>query len=168
MKRRVFTYGHRNVQGLALRADGRMWSVEHGTFRDDEVNLLRRGGNYGWQAGPGYDESRPMTDHSLPGVQIGARWRSGDPTIAPSGATWLRGAKWGSWQGALAMAVLGSEELLILKFDSSGTLVRTFKPAVLDGDAGRLRSAVLGPGNNLLLTTSNGGDDRILRVSPLG
>jgi glucose/arabinose dehydrogenase len=168
MKRRVFTYGHRNVQGLALRADGRMWSVEHGTHRDDEVNVLRNGGNYGWQAGPGYDESRPMTDHDLPGVQIGARWRSGEPTIAPSGATWLRGAKWGSWRGALAMAVLGSEELLILKFDSSGKLLRTFKPAVLDGDAGRLRSAVLGPRNNLLLTTSNGVDDRILRVSPRG
>jgi glucose/arabinose dehydrogenase len=166
MKRRVFTYGHRNVQGLALRADGRMWSVEHGTYRDDEANLLRNGGNYGWQPGPGYDESRPMTDHSLPGRQLDARWSSGDPTIAPSGAAWLRGKKWGAWQGCLAIAVLAGEELLILRFDRAGRLRRTFHPAVLDGDAGRLRSAVLGPDNNLYLTTSNGSDDRILKVVP--
>ena len=169
MQRRVFTYGHRNVQGLALRADGRMWSVEHGTYRDDEVNVLRSGGNYGWQAGRGYDEGQdwPMTNHSLPGRQINARWSSGNPTIAPSGATWLRGRKWGAWQGALAMAVLGSQELLILTFDADGRLVRTFKPAVLDGDQGRLRSAVMGPDNNLYLTTSNNQDaDRILRVVP--
>jgi glucose/arabinose dehydrogenase len=169
MQRRVFTYGHRNVQGLALRADGRMWSVEHGTYRDDEVNLLRNGGNYGWQAGSGYDEGEafPMTNHSLPGRQLNARWSSGNPTIAPSGATWLRGAKWGAWRGALAMAVLGSQELLILKFDADGKHVRTFKPAALDGDHGRLRSAVMGPDNNLYLTTSNDeGADRILRVVP--
>jgi glucose/arabinose dehydrogenase len=168
MKRRVFTYGHRNVQGLALRRDGRMWSVEHGTWRDDEVNLLRPGGNYGWRAGPNYNEGEawPMTNHSLPGRQINARWRSGNPTIAPSGATWLAGRKWGSWRGALAVAVLGSHELLILKFDSAGALVRSFKPAALNGDVGRLRSAVLGPDNNLYLTTSNGSNDRILKVVP--
>jgi hypothetical protein len=64
------------------------------------------------------------------------------------------------------VAVLGSHELLILKFDSAGALVRSFKPAALDGDVGRLRSAVLGPDNNLYLTTSNGTNDRILKVVP--
>ncbi|MDQ3629041.1 MAG: PQQ-dependent sugar dehydrogenase [Actinomycetota bacterium] len=167
MKRRVFTYGHRNVQGLALRADGRMWSVEHGTYRDDEANLLRNGGNYGWQPGPGYDESSPMTDFSLPGKQIGARWRSGSPTIAPSGATFLRGEKWGVWRGSLALGVLGDAHLLILKFDPEGRLLRSWKPAALDGDFGRLRSVVTGPDNDLYVTTSNGlGSDRILRVTP--
>ena len=62
-KRYVFTYGHRNVQGLAQRRDGTLWSVEHGSFRDDEVNLLRGGGDHGWNPVPGYDESVPMTDH---------------------------------------------------------------------------------------------------------
>lgn len=170
MKRRVFTYGHRNVQGLALRRDGRMWSAEHGTYRDDEVNLLRNGANYGWQAGPGYDEGAawPMTNHSLPGRQVNARWSSGDPTIAPSGATWLSGRKWGAWQGALALAVLGSRELHILKFDADGRLLREFRPAALDGVEGRLRAAVLGPDNNLYVTTSNFTDDRILKVVPQG
>ena len=69
-RRFVDTYGHRNVQGLAQRKDGTLWSVEHGTYRDDEINFLRPGRNYGWQPGPGYDESPPMTNFSLPG-----RWK---------------------------------------------------------------------------------------------
>lgn len=98
MKRRIYTYGHRNVQGLARGPGGTMWSVEHGSYRDDEVNRLRPGGNYGWNPVPGYDESVPMTDHSLPGSQVSARWRSGNPTIAPSGAAWLTGSRWGRWR----------------------------------------------------------------------
>lgn len=165
MKRRVFTYGHHNVQGLALRPGRGMWSVEHGSFRDDEVNRLKKRGNYGWDPGPGYDESVPMTDFSLPGKQVGARWKSGNPTIAPSGAAWLRGGKWGVWQGCLAMAVLGDSHLRILKFTREGRFVRSWRPARLDGS--RLRTAQLGPGGNLYLTTSNGGgNDRILRVLP--
>ena len=165
--RRIYTYGHRNVQGLAPRPGRGMWSVEHGTYRDDEVNRLRKGGNYGWDPGPGYDESAPMTDFSLPGPQVGARWRSGSPTIAPSGAAWLRGDKWGTWQGCLAMAVLGDSHLRVLKFTPSGRFVRSWRPGALDGR--RLRTAQLGPGGNLFLTTSDGGgDDRILRVVPRG
>ena len=56
-RRYVWTYGHRNVQGLAQRPDGSLWSVEHGSDRDDEVNLLVPGGDYGWNPVPGYDES---------------------------------------------------------------------------------------------------------------
>src|SRR6185503_8446251 len=86
-RRYVLTYGHRNVQGLAQRADGSLWSVEQGSFRDDEVNRLVSGGTYGWNPVPGYNESVPMTDRSLPGRQIPARWRSGEPTLATSGAS---------------------------------------------------------------------------------
>ncbi len=49
----IYTYGHRNPQGLALHpGTGRMWSVEHGPYKDDEINLLSAGGNYGWDPGP--------------------------------------------------------------------------------------------------------------------
>lgn len=170
MKRRVFSYGHRNVQGLALRKDGRMWAVEHGPDRDDEVNLLRKGGNYGWNPVPGYNESKPMTDHSLPGRQINARWDSGYPTIAPSGAVWLTGKRWGVWQGCLAVAALKDSSLRILKFGQGGTFRRMWTPPALNGDFGRLRSVVMGPHNALYVTTSNGGGgvggDKILRVTP--
>jgi len=166
MKRRIFTYGHRNVQGLALRPGSGMWSIEQGTYRDDEVNRLRGGGNYGWRPGPGYDESPPMTNFGLPGKQIGARWNSGNPTIATSGGVFLRGKKWGIWQGALAVGVLKDTQVRILKFNKAGRFVRAWVPPALNTSF-RMRSPVLGPDGNLYLTTDNGGgNDRIIKVIP--
>ncbi|WP_141012984.1 PQQ-dependent sugar dehydrogenase [Nocardioides sambongensis] len=159
----VLTYGHRNVQGLAQRADGSLWSVEHGSYRNDEVNLLRGGRNYGWDPGPGYDESVPMTDHSLPGKQWNARWRSGNPTIATSGATFLPRRGWRSLGGTLAVAALAGERLVFLRFDQRGRL--TSQRVRLRGDFGRLRSVTVDTNGSLLVTTSNGGGrDRLLRV----
>ncbi|WP_156409724.1 PQQ-dependent sugar dehydrogenase [Nocardioides sp. Soil796] len=166
LKRRyVLTYGHRNVQGLAQRADGSLWSVEHGSYRDDEVNRLRTRGNYGWNPVPGYDESVPMTDQSLPGTQINARWRSGDPTIATSGAAWVRGSRWGVYNGTLAVAALKAERVLFMKFTAAGTLVSVRIPSALRS-FGRLRSVTSAPNGDLLITTANDGNDAVLRVRP--
>lgn len=163
--RKIWTYGHRNVQGLSKRRNGRMWAVEHGTWRDDEVNILFPGRDYGWQAGPGYDESPPMTNHSLPGRQFGARWSSGNPTIATSGAAWLTHRRWGVRRGMLAVANLKDSSLLLLRFDDRGHLKKVRKPPRLDGAFGRLRTAQLGPDGRLYLTTDNGnGNDRVLVV----
>lgn len=165
-QRLVWTFGHRNVQGLAQRpSDGSVVSVEHGSDRDDEVNALSPGADFGWNPGPGYDESVPMTDQSLPGAQTEAIWSSGNPTIAPSGATWVEGRRWGSYAGTLALAVLKGEEVLFLRFDDDLVLQRTSAPEALQR-YGRLRSVTRLAGGDLLLTTSNGADDKVLRVSP--
>jgi len=164
-RRFVLTYGHRNVQGLAQRGDGSLWSVEHGSDRDDEVNRLVPGGDYGWNPVPGYNESVPMTDQSLPGVQREAAWSSGVPTIATSGAAWVRGEEWGALQGTLAVAVLKDAELLFLDFDAAGRLESVRRPRALQ-QFGRLRSVTSARNGDLLVTTDNGVDDRILRVSP--
>lgn len=164
-RRYVLTYGHRNVQGLAQRKDGSLWSVEHGSDRDDEVNRLVRGGNYGWNPVPGYDESTPMTDHGLPGSQIDAAWSSGRPTLATSGATWVRGRKWGRLNGTLAVAALKTSRIIFMKFDRQGRLRWTRAPAALQR-FGRLRSVTRGPGQSLLVTTANGSGDAVLRVRP--
>ena len=164
-RRFVWTYGHRNVQGLAQRRDGSLWSVEHGSYRDDEVNLLVRGGDHGWNPVPGYDESVPMTDQSLPGTQQEAKWSSGDPTIATSGAAWVHGSQWGRLQGTLAVAALEGSEMLFLRFDRAGGLVSVTQPKAL-ARFGRLRSVTSARNGDLLVTTDNGTGDRVLRVSP--
>ena len=165
-KRFIWTYGHRNVQGLAQRADGSLWSVEHGSYRDDEVNRLVKGGDYGWHPVPGYNEQVPMTDQSLPGKQQAARWDSGDPTIAPGGATFVVGKKWGGLRGTLAMAVLKDQRVQFLKFDAAGRLKNVRIPDELQRH-GRIRQVVDGPGHDLLVLTDNGdGQDVLLRVSP--
>ena len=164
-KRYVHTYGHRNVQGLAQRKDGTLWSAEHGPDRDDEVNRLKNGGDYGWHPVPGYNESVPMTDHSLPGKQVNARWSSGSPTLATSGAAWVYGDKWGRLEGTLAVAALKAGRVVFMKFDRAGRFTWAKAPAKLR-DFGRLRSVSVAPNRDLLITSDNDGGDAIIRVSP--
>jgi glucose/arabinose dehydrogenase len=177
----VVSYGHRNPQGLAPRPGGyQMWSVEHGSYRDDEVNLVQAQGNYGWDpigppdGGCTYDETRPMTDLQAHPDAIRARWTSGDPTIATSGATWLQGSAWGGWEGGLVVATLKEQHVRVLFFTDSGVFVEERRPTELDHTFGRLRTPVVGPGGDLYVTTSNSasnaapgqGVDQILRVTP--
>lgn len=164
-RRYVHTYGHRNVQGLAERRDGSLWSVEHGPSRDDEVNRLRNGGDYGWHPVPGYDESVPMTDHSLPGRQIAARWSSGSPTRATSGAAWVYGDRWGRLDGTLAVAALKASRVIFMKFDRAGDFTWARAPQKLRS-FGRLRSVSIAQNGDLLVTSDNDGGDAVIRVSP--
>jgi glucose/arabinose dehydrogenase len=166
---RIFSYGHRNVQGIAFTASGVPYSIEHGTSRDDEVNRLVAGGNYGWDPRPlsgplFYDESRPMTDTVRhPGARP-AVWSSGNPTIAPSGGTFITGTEWQSWNGGLAMAVLKDHHLRVLKLNASGTAVANEWVRITD--RGRLRVAVQHPTNGLLYLLTDADPGSILRVRP--
>jgi glucose/arabinose dehydrogenase len=165
----VWTRGHRNVQGLAVRpGTGQVFSVEHGPDRDDEVNLLREGANYGWDPdGDGeYDESVPMTDPEIPGA-VAAVWSSGIPTLAASGATFLDGAEWGDYDGLLLVGLLKEQGVLALRLDDAGALVEQFRLPELDGTQGRIRTVQQGGDGALYVTTDNGdGADRLLRVTP--
>ena len=164
---RVYTYGHRNVQGLALRPGPcRMWSVEHGSTRDDEINLLTSGGNYGWDPVPGYNESVPMTDLTKYPNAVEAKWSSGSPTLATSGGIFLEGSHWGEWEGRLAVASLKNSTLRVFEFAQDGTLLSEVVVPELDGTYGRLRTPMMGPDGALFVTTSNGSNDSILRVVP--
>lgn len=162
----VYTYGHRNVQGLALHPETRlMYSAEHGPDRDDEVNVVVRGGNYGWDPVPGYNESVPMTDRNKYPTAIPAVWSSGSPTIAVSGITWVVGSQWQGWDGALIGATLKGSHLHVWRFHPGGVLL--FDEWVRLPDRGRLRSVVQGPDGYLYVATSNAfGTDAILRIVP--
>lgn len=167
--RYVWTYGHRNVQGLTVRpGTDEMWSVEQGTDRDDEANLLAKGGNYGWDPVPGYDESRPMTDLTkFPSARV-AKWSSGYPTVATSGATFLQGSAWGEWQGWLAAGLLKGQGIYLMRLSPTPTtdrVVETRRLALAQG-FGRIRTLQQGPDGSLYFTTSNGSNDRIVRITP--
>jgi aldose sugar dehydrogenase len=164
----VWTLGHRNVQGLAVRpGTEQVFAVEHGPDRDDEVNLLRPGGNYGWNPdGNGsYDQSVPMTDPDIPGA-IPAVWSSGSPTLATSGATFLDGDQWGAYDGLLLVGLLKERGVLALRLDDDGVLQEQFRLPELDGTYGRLRSVQQGNDGALYVTTDNGDSDQLLRVTP--
>jgi glucose/arabinose dehydrogenase len=169
--RRIWTYGHRNVQGLAPRpGTGQMYSVEHGPDRDDEVNLLRAGGNYGWDPDGddgGYDESVPMTAPELSGA-VESVWSSGSPALAPSGGTFLEGSEWGDYDGLMLLALLRGQGVLALGLDADGDLVEHFRIPELDAEYGRIRAVRQGTDGALYVITDNGSnDDVVLRVTPV-
>jgi glucose/arabinose dehydrogenase len=161
--RYVWTYGHRNVQGLARRpGSAEMWTAEHGPSRNDEINQIFRGSNYGWSPTPGYNESRSMTDKKRFPKARSAKWSSGFPTVATSGATFLSGSQWGSWDGVLAVAMLKGEGVLLFRIGAKNKLTRF---AEIVPDYGRIRTVEQGPDGALYFTTSNGSGDGVYRLS---
>ncbi|WP_237028998.1 PQQ-dependent sugar dehydrogenase [Phaeobacter porticola] len=106
----IWSYGHRNPQGLAFGRDGNLWSAEHGARGGDEVNLIKRGANYGWPIisyGRHYSGLKIGEGTEKAGLeQPHYHW---DPSIAPSNLLIYSGKMWPEWQGDL---LIGS-----LKFD---------------------------------------------------
>jgi glucose/arabinose dehydrogenase len=167
---RIYTYGHRNIQGVAIRPDGVVFTAEHGPDVDDEVNVLEPGANYGWdpsQGGAvgGYDEDVPMTDLERFPDAVPAVWSSGDSTEAICDAAFLVGEQWGALNGVLAVTALKGSKVLLFTVGQDGKVGSVAIPPELDDAHGRLRGAELGPDGALYVTTSNGTDDKILKVT---
>ncbi|MEP7103170.1 MAG: PQQ-dependent sugar dehydrogenase [Candidatus Dojkabacteria bacterium] len=165
---RIFSYGHRNMQGIVLfpkPIDGVYGlTAEHGSAVDDEVNLLKQG-NFGWDPIPGYNEELPMTDLVKFPNAISPIWTSGAPTVAISGLTILKGSRWQAWQGDVLVAVLKDMHIRLQKYDENWKLTRD---DVIFTDFGRIRSVTQGLDGDLYFTTDNGiGHDKILRVTPV-
>ena len=173
-ERLVFTYGNRNVQGVTVQpGTDRLFSAEHGPTIDDEINVLRAGANYGWDPSRGgtqnsYDESVPMTDLQRFPDAVPAVWSSGSDTEAICGAAFITGEQWGQLQGLLAVAALAGSKLLLMRVDSQGNVTATGQLPQLDGSYGRLRAVRPGPDGALYVTTSNGDNDKILKIAPTG
>ena len=160
----AWSMGHRNPQGIALRSDGVILAPEHGTDRDDEINLIQPGVNYGYAcytgdgvAVPGV-EGCPAASTFTPPV-----WASGSPTLATSGAVFLQGEQWGDWDGDLVVSTLKEEDLRRFSVSVDGTRVDMVE-TLLDGAFGRLRAVAIGPDGWLYVSTSNGSDDVLIRV----
>ncbi|KXK26074.1 MAG: Soluble aldose sugar dehydrogenase YliI precursor [candidate division WS6 bacterium OLB20] len=169
---RVYSYGHRNVQGLgffnpAYRFDAPGINIEHGSTLDDEVNPLVPG-NFGWDPNPGYREAGvPMTDLEKFPDAVEAIWSSGNPTIATSGGTVINGEQWKSWNQSVAVGVQKDQHVLILKVNQDMTLAD--ETVILKGAYGRIRTVQQGPDGNLYLLTDRregSGADVIVRLSP--
>ena len=168
---RIYSYGHRNPQGIAFfpRAKNGVLgvSVEHGPDCDDEVNLLVKG-QFGWDPGPNYeDDGQSMTNKGEFPDAIDAIWSSGCPTQATSGGSIITGAQWKGWDGALAIGTLkesSQSHLLVLRLDASNKVTK--EEHILTGVYGRIRTADMGPDGNLYITTDEGSNDKIVKLTP--
>jgi glucose/arabinose dehydrogenase len=162
----VYSYGHRNSQGLAWQPDtGRLYATEHGPSGipggRDELNYIEPGKNYGWPIITG-EETR--SDMVSPILQSGI-----SETWAPSGATFVAQ---GHWSGSLLFVGLRGQSLYRITLDSvDPRKVLTFE-RLLTGRFGRLRDVAQGPDGAIYILTSNrdgrgqqsAGDDKILRL----
>ncbi|MGH1465557.1 MAG: PQQ-dependent sugar dehydrogenase [Cognatishimia sp.] len=120
----IWSFGHRNPQGMAFDSAGQLWAVEHGARGGDEVNQIKRGGNYGWPViayGRHYSGGKIGEGTHKSGMQQPAYYW--DPSIAPSGLMVYAGDMFPEWRGGV---FIGS-----LKFDYiSGLFGATLKETV--------------------------------------
>jgi hypothetical protein len=159
---RVYSSGHRNVQGIVVAASGLVWAVEHGPQGGDEINLLRDGANYGWPYetfGTDYGHPTwPPTANRPAGAVYEVPVHAFVPSVAPSDVLELRGERWGAWQGDLIIATLKARLLLRVRVD--GDRVRYVEPINIGT---RIRDAEqVGDGTLLLLTE----DGDVLALRP--
>ncbi|MFC8952232.1 PQQ-dependent sugar dehydrogenase [Streptomyces sp. NPDC057101] len=149
----VYSYGHRNVQGIAWDTAGRLWAAEFGQNTWDELNLIESGRNYGWPEVEGRAGRAGFVDPV-------AQWPTSE--ASPSGIAYAGGAIW--------MAGLRGERLW--RVPLSGTKLAADPEAFLTEEYGRLRTVLAEGGGRLWLVTSETdtrgtpeeGDDRILRL----
>jgi glucose/arabinose dehydrogenase len=177
---RIFTYGHRNVQGIAFRpGSGQPFTSEHGPNHSDEVTPLVAGGNGGWdpQNRPGLNcpdnycgyagnaTTMPMTDTARFPSAMRPSWNNGGSSQGMGPSAFLVGAQWKDWNGRLAVGIMGANRLVVLQLDAAGMATGatelTEPPYSLP--AARYRSLVQGPDGNLYIATDSG---EIWRVVP--
>jgi glucose/arabinose dehydrogenase len=151
----VWSYGHRNIQGLAWDSAGRLWATEYGADKVDELNLIQPGGNYGWPMAEGRSDEAGLINPAL-------EWPTG--AASPSGLAYFGGSLW--------VACLRGQRLYRIPVGGDGALGE--QEALFVGQYGRLRTVVAAPDGTLWFSTSNrdgrgsarDGDDRILQLTP--
>jgi len=159
----IWSYGHRNPQGLAFNPwTGSLWEAELGPRGGDEVNVIRRGANYGWPIvtlGMAYSGFR-FTEHtSLPGMEDPVyNWT---PSVSPSGIAFYDGAAFPGWRGSLFLATLNPPQLV--RLTTQGDRV-TGEERLLAGLT-RMRHVLVGPDGRLYILTDEA-NGRILRLDP--
>jgi glucose/arabinose dehydrogenase len=160
----IFSYGHRNAQGLAIHPEtGMLWLHEHGARGGDEVNVVRPGVNYGWPVITyGIDYSgAPIGEgtHKEGMAQAIHYWV---PSIAPSGMAFYDGEAFPEWRGDLFVGALRSELLARLELEGEQVVA---EERLLEGALGRVRDVEVGPDGYLYLLTDES-DGGLYRLEP--
>jgi len=173
----IYSYGHRNPQGLSWHPETKeLFESEHGpsgeslAFAHDEINVIVKGGNYGWPEVIGAPGTKPYIDPQIV-------WKQ---TTPPSGITFYRGKLLAHLKNDLFVATLRSQALIRVKWERQADtyqvveIERWFATGDREGRYGRLRDVVEGPEGMLYFLTNNRdgrgdprpGDDRIYRIVP--
>jgi glucose/arabinose dehydrogenase len=158
----IWSYGHRNPQAAGLHPEtGELWIIDHGPRGGDEVNVVRKGLNYGW---PVINYGRHYSGQDIPEKREGMEqplyyW---DPSIAPSGMTFYTADRAPQWRGNLFVGALAGRHLARLIFDGEEV---TAEEQLLKDLNERIRDVRQGPDGAIYVATDSP-NGRILRVTP--
>ena len=160
----IWTWGNRNPQGLTLGPDNELWSAEHGPRGGDEINLIRRGLNYGWPilshginySGTPFAEGTEREGYASPAWH----WT---PSIAPSNLDYYEGEAFGQWQGSLLVASLGRQQLHRLEIKGETVVADEL---IMKGQ-GRIRDVRCGPDGLIYLLMETHLGSRLQVMEPL-
>ena len=163
----VWSWGHRNAQGLALAPNGKIYSSEHGPSNDDELQILIPGGNYGWPNVQGYCDNQWVDygyaedltnsyteiDYCEDNDIIEAIWSSGSSTIATSDLIWYDNPAIPEFQNTLLMTVLKDKNLVRFTLSEDGSQVESVTE-FFNNEWGRLRDICVSPDGKIYLATN--------------
>ena len=160
----IWSYGHRNPQGLAIDPrDRSIYSTEHGPRGGDELNLIREGANYGWPVityGMNYDGTPMVSITEKEGMQQPlAYWV---PSIAVCGLDFYEGGKFPKWKGDLLAGALAQQEIRRIRLKDK----KVVSQEIILKNIGRVRDVATGP-DGLVYVILNG-PDRVARLVPAG
>ncbi len=158
----IYSYGHRNVQGLVVDKAGTVWAHEHGPRGGDELNRIVAGGNFGWPLvthGVDYSGALVSPFTTLPDMIDPLHvWT---PSIAPAGLMRYGGSVFAEWRGDFFVAALAGKQLQRLRMDGSGAV--RVEAVMFDAPGERLRDVREGPDGGIYLLTDSA-EGRVLRV----
>ena len=142
-KTAIYSYGHRNPQGLVKHPEnGQIWNHEHGPRGGDEINIIKKGANYGWPLvtyGINYSGTAITDKQEMPGMEGPIHYWT--PSIAPSGMAFVTTDNYAGWKGSLLVGSLAFQYLERLALDGNTV---TLREKLLDGQ-GRIRAVEEGP-----------------------
>lgn len=169
----VWSMGHRNAQGLTYGQAGRLFSSEHGDAIEDELNLIKKGANYGWPFVEGFCDTEKEKDFCKT-TEVTVPLKSWTPVVAPAGIAYYNSTAIPAWANSLLMVTLKTQSLRVLKLDASGEKILS-EGLYLDHEFGRLRAVCVSPAGAVYVSTSNRDwnpgegypkkeDDRIIKI----
>ncbi|WP_019400391.1 MULTISPECIES: PQQ-dependent sugar dehydrogenase [unclassified Chelatococcus] len=162
----IWSYGHRNAQSAAINPDtGELWTIEHGARGGDEINITRKGRNYGWPVisyGVDYSGAKIGEGTAKEGMEQPLYYW--DPSIAPSGMAFYTGDAFPQWRGSLFTGALAGR--MLVRIERNGDRILGEERMLRDlGE--RIRDVRQGPDGFLYLLTDSS-DGRVLRLRPAG
>ncbi len=160
----IFSYGHRNPQGMAMHPKtGQIWTNEHGPRGGDEINIAQKGKNYGWPVisyGLNYDGTILTKNTAMKGMEHPLHYWI--PSIGPSGMAFVTGNRYKGWNGNLLVGSLRFKYLNLCKLKGN----KVIKEEILLKNIGRVRDVRMSPDGYIYVSVENP-SSAIFRLIPV-